>query len=106
MVLPAAANAAESDQWAILANLVGHTKAEVIRRLGPPNDRSITVDGERLFYERIDAGRFGARAGQGARDDSGDTGLSLRDYDFRCHVEIVIRNDRMEAFNRTGNDCR
>ncbi len=90
----------------MLTNLVGHSKADVLRRLGPPTDRSITVDGERLFYERIDAGRFGGRAGQGARDDSGNTGLSLRDYDFRCHIEIVIRAGRMQAFNRTGSDCR
>ena len=96
---------AQAQQWAVLAGLVGHTKAEVLRRLGPPGDRSITVDGERLFYDRIDAGRFGAQAGQGARDDSGNTGLSLRDYDFRCHTEVVIRNNVMTAFNQTGNDC-
>ena len=96
---------AGTDQRALLEGLVGRPEAEVIRRLGPPTDRKVTLDGERLFYQTIDAGRFGATAGQGARDDSGNTGLSLRDYSFRCQVEVVIRDGRMAAFNRTGNDC-
>jgi hypothetical protein len=96
---------AHSDQRQVLENLMGHTTAEVVQRLGPPGERRIAIDGERLFYDRLDAGRFGGRAGSDARDTSGNTGLSLRDYEFRCRTEIVIRNGRMQAFNRTGNDC-
>ena len=96
---------AYSDQREVLESLMGHTTAEIVQRLGPPGERRIAIDGERLFYDRLDAGRFGGRAGSDARDRSGDAGLSLRDYEFRCRTEIVIRNGRMQAFNRTGNDC-
>ena len=96
---------AQVDPRVVLQGLIGHSEADVIKRLGPPGDRSITVDGKRLFYETIDAGRFGGRAGDDARDTGGDSGLSIRDYSFHCHTEVVIRDGRMTAYNRTGNDC-
>ncbi len=98
--------AARADQRSVLDALIGRPKADVIARLGPPSDRRIDVDGERLFYERIDAGRFGGSAGQGGRDGSYGSGLSLHDYDFRCRVEVVIRDGRVQAYNRAGSDCR
>ncbi len=104
-LLATPARAADIDTRAALERLMGRSKADVIRSLGPPGDTINTVDGQRLLYEKIDAGRIGARAGQGSRDDSGGTGLSTRDYSFRCRTEIVIRDGKVTAFNRSGNDC-
>lgn len=101
-LLPGAAHA---DPQATLSALVGRTKAEVVQRLGPPSDASPAVDGERLFYETLDAGQVGGRAGQDTRAGGGGSGPFPRAYAFRCRTEVVIRDGRMTAFNRTGNDC-
>ncbi len=105
LLAAAPAQGADLDTRAALEHLMGRSKADVVRTLGPRGDTVNTVDGQRLFYEKIDAGRIGARAGQGARDDSGGTGLSSRDYSFRCRTEVVIRDGKVAAFNRSGNDC-
>lgn len=103
-MLPAAGR---DDTRATLSGLVGRTKAEAIRRLGPPSDSAKTVDGERLFYETLDAGRVGGRSGQDTRAGGrGDGGPFPRTYSFRCRTELVIRDNRVQAFNRSGNDCR
>ena len=98
---------ARGDTRAVLSGLVGHSKAEVIRRLGPPADTVTTADGERLFYETLDAGQVGGRSGQDTRA-GGPGGFSPfpRTYSFRCRTEVVIRDGHMQAFNRSGNDCR
>ena len=91
----------------VLSALVGRSKAEVVRRLGPPGDTVTTVDGERLFYETLDAGRIGGRGGGDTRANSPSGIGALRgSYAFRCRTEVVIRDGRVAAFNRSGNDCR
>jgi len=103
-VLPAAAQA---DAYDTLSRLVGHSKAEVIERLGPPSDALTTIDGERLIYETLDAGRVGGLSGRNTRAGGpGDFGLFPRIYSFRCKTEVVIADGRVRAFNRSGNDCR
>lgn len=98
--------AAQGDPYSVLSSLIGHSEAELIRRFGQPADKITTIDGERLIYETLDAGRSGGRSGQNARDgDRDDSGLSLRSYAFRCRTEVVIADGRMRAFNRSGNDC-
>ena len=106
LLLTAAPLAAQDDAYGVLSSLIGHSKADLIKRFGQPADVLPTVDGERLFYETLDAGRVGGRSGQNSRDgDRDDSGLSLRSYAFRCRTEVVIANGRVRAFNRTGNDC-
>ena len=103
----ASPSAAHDDARATLAGLVGRSKAEVIQRLGPPSDALTTIDGERLLYETLDAGQLGDRSGQNTRaGDSVGVGPYSRTYSFRCTTEVVIRNGRVAAFNRSGNDCR
>lgn len=98
--------AAQGDSYSLLSSLVGHSEAELIRRFGQPADKITTIDGERLIYETLDAGRAGGRSGQNSRDgDRDDSGLSLRSYAFRCRTEVVIANGHVRAFNRSGNDC-
>ena len=98
--------AAQSDPYSLLSSLIGHSEAELIRRFGQPADKITTIDGERLIYETLDAGRTGGRSGQNARDgDRDDSGLSLRSYAFRCRTEVVIADGRVRAFKRSGNDC-
>ena len=89
-----------------LSALVGHSRAELIQRFGPPSDAVTTVDGERLFYETLDAGQVGPRAALSTRAGGpGDVGPFPRTYSFRCRTEVVIRDGRVQAFNRSGNDC-
>ncbi len=99
--------AAHGDTRAMLSQLVGRSKAELVQRLGPPFDSITTIDGERLFYETLDAGQIGGRSGQDTRA-SGSLGAGpfSRTYSFRCRTEVVIRDGRVAAFNRSGNDCR
>ncbi len=98
--------AAQADPYSLLSSLIGHSEAELIRRFGQPADKITTIDGERLFYETLDAGRAGGRSGQNSRDgDRDDSGLSLRSYAFRCRTEVVIADGHVRAFNRSGNDC-
>lgn len=99
--------AAQTDAYNALSRLVGHSKAELIQRFGPPADTITTIDGERLIYETLDAGRIGGSSGQNTRaGGSGDFGLYPRTYSFRCRTEVVIADNRVRAFNRSGNDCR
>ena len=105
-VLAAPVLAAPGDTRAVLSGLVGRSKADVIQRLGPPSDTVTTVDGERLFYETLDAGLVNGRSGQETRaNEPRGVGLFPRTYSFRCKTEIVIRDGRVQAFNRSGNDC-
>ncbi len=89
-----------------LSSLVGRSEAEAVRRLGPPADRLPTVDGARLFYETLDAGRIGGRGGDTRAGGPGGVGALYGTYSFRCRTEVVIRDGLVAAFNRTGNDCR
>ena len=106
LLLAAFVPSARGDTREVLSGLVGRSKADVIRRLGPPSDAVTTVDGERLFYETLDAGRIGDRSGQATRaNEPGRLGPFPRSYSFRCRTEVVIRDGRVQAFNRSGNDC-
>jgi hypothetical protein len=97
---------AQTDAYGVLSSLIGHSVAELIRRFGQPADKITTIDGERLIYETLDAGRTGGRSGQNSRDGNrDDSGLSLRSYAFRCRTEVVIADGHVRAFNRSGNDC-
>ncbi len=99
--------AAHADPREVLAGLVGHSKAELIERFGQPSDKIRTVGGERLIYETLDAGRVGGSSGRNTRaGGSGDFGSFPRSYSFRCRTEVVVEEDRVRAFNRSGNDCR
>ncbi len=90
-----------------LSSLVGHSKADLIQRLGPPSDTITTIDGERLIYETLDAGRVGGISGRHTRAGGPDDfGLFPRSYSFRCKTEVVIAGGHVRAFNRSGNDCR
>ena len=107
LLLAASPPAAHGDVRATLSGLVGHSKAELVQRLGPPSDAITTIDGERLLYETLDAGQLGDRSGQNTRaGDSVGVGPDFRSYSFRCTTEVVIRDGRVAAFNRSGNDCR
>ncbi len=106
LALLLAVPAARGDTREVLSGLVGRSKAEVIRRLGPPSDAVTTIDGERLFYETLDAGRIGGRSGQETRaNEPSRLGPFPRTYSFHCKTEVVIRDGRVQAFNRSGNDC-
>ena len=99
--------AAQVDPRDALSRLIGHSKAELIQRFGPPSDTITTIDGERLIYETLDAGHVGGISGQSTRaGGSGDFGLFPRAYSFRCITEVVIAGGRVRAFNRRGNGCR
>jgi len=99
--------AAQVDPYNTLSRLVGHSKAELIQRFGPPSDAFTTIDGERLIYETLDTGRVNGRSGQNTRaGGSGDFGLFPRTYSFRCRTEVVIADSRVHAFNCSGNGCR
>ncbi len=99
--------AAQIDPHDALSRLVGHSKAELIQRFGAPSDAITTIDGERLIYETLDAGRVNGRSGQNTRAGGpGDFGLFPRTYSFRCRTEVVIADNLVRAFNRSGNDCR
>jgi hypothetical protein len=98
---------ARADAYDVLSGLVGHSKAELIQRLGPPSDTITTIGGERLIYETLDAGRIGGISGRDSRAGGADDFRSLsRSYAFRCKTEVVIAEGRVRAFNRSGNDCR
>ncbi len=99
--------AAQVDPRDALSRLIGHSKAELIQRFGPPSDAITTIDGERLIYETLDAGHVGGVSGQNTRaGGSGDFGLFPRAYSFRCMTEVVIAGGHVRAFNRRGNGCR
>ncbi len=99
--------AAQADPYDALSRLVGHSKTELIQRFGQPSDAITTIDGERLIYETLDAGRVNGRSGQNTRAGGpGDFGLFPRTYSFRCRTEVVIADSRVRAFNRSGNGCR
>lgn len=99
--------AAQADPTDALSRLVGHSKTELIQRFGQPSDAITTIDGERLIYETLDAGRVNGRSGQNTRAGGpGDFGLFPRTYSFRCRTEVVITDNRVRAFNRGGNGCR
>ncbi len=107
LLLAAPAPAAPDDPYGTLSRLVGHSKAELIQRFGPPAEVVPTIDGERLFYETLDAGQVGGVSGRDTRAGGpGDSGLFPRTYSFRCRTEVVIADGRVRAFNRSGNDCR
>ena len=107
LLLSASAWAAPEDAYGTLSRLVGHSKAELIQRFGPPTDALTTVDGERLFYETLDTGRFGGTSGRSTRAGGpGGFGLFPGGYSFRCRTEVVVADGRVRAFNRSGNDCR
>jgi len=106
LLLMAPPLAAQGDPYSVLSSLVGHSKAELIRRFGQPADVITTIDGERLIYETLDAGRVGGNSGQNTRAGGrGDSTLSLRSYSFHCTTEVVIADGHVRAFNRSGNDC-
>ena len=106
LVAAAIAQARPSDLRDVLAGLVGHSKTDLIARIGQPVETITTVDGERLLYESLDAGNFSGRGGANLRADrSGDGNLSLGSYAFRCTTEVVIRDARVAAFNSRGNGC-
>ena len=99
-------SAASADAYDTLSRLVGHSKAELIQRFGPPVDTVTTIDGERLFYETSDVGRVGGVSGRNTRAGGpGGFGLFPGGYSFRCRTEVVIADNRVRAFNRSGNDC-
>ncbi len=99
--------AAASGAYDTLSSLVGHSKAELIQRFGQPSDTITTIDGERLIYETLDAGRVGGVSGRHTRAGGpDDSGLFPRTYSFRCKTEVVIAGGHVRAFNRSGNDCR
>ena len=107
VVLLASSLAARIDPVDTLSSLVGHSKAELVQRFGPPSNAITTVDGERLIYETLDAGRVGGISGQNTRAGGpGDFGLFPRTYSFRCRTEVVIADNRVRAFNRSGNGCQ
>lgn len=98
--------AAPEDPARTLSRLIGHSKADLIQRFGPPSEKVTTIDGERLFYETLDSGRVGGMSGRNTRAGGpGDSGLFPRAYSFRCRTEVVIADGRVRAFNRIGNDC-
>ncbi len=97
-------SAAPADPSDTLSRLVGHSKAELIQRFGQPADTVRTIDGERLFYETLDAGRVGGMSGRNTRA-GGPGGFGPFGYSFRCRTEVVIADGRVRAFNRSGNDC-
>jgi len=105
-LFPASPSAAP-DARDVLSGLIGHGKAELIQRLGPPSDTITTIGGERLIYETLDAGRVGGISGRNTRAGGPDDFRQFsRTYSFRCKTEVVIADGRVRAFNRTGNDCR
>ena len=106
LLLSASARAAPADAYDTLSRLIGHSKAELIQRFGPPADVVTTIDGERLFYETLDTGRVGGVSGRNTRAGGpGGFGLFPGGYSFRCKTEVVIADGRVRAFNRSGNDC-
>ena len=100
--------AAPPSTRSVLVSLVGHSKADVIARLGPPTDTQITVDGERLTYERLDASvAYGGISGDNTRAGGPNDGpLGPRIASFRCDTILVFRDGVLQAFDREGNDCR
>ena len=103
LLQPVAAHAGVRD---VLAALVGHPKADLIRRFGEPGETVTTVDGERLLYETLDAGFVGARSGEHTRAGGpGDIGPWPRAYSFPCRTEVVVRDGLVQAFNRRGTGC-
>ncbi len=99
--------AAHGDSRSVLSGLVGRSKAELIQRFGFPSDAATDVGGERLIYDTLDSGQVGGRSGRGTRAGGlGDIGPYPRTYSFRCRTEVAIRDGRVQAFNRSGNDCR
>ncbi len=98
---------AAGDTRSVLVGLVGHSKADVIARLGPPTGTQTTVNGERLTYERLDAFRpYGVSGGNTRAGGPYDGPFSPRIASFRCDTTVVIRDGVMQAFGREGNDCR
>ncbi len=107
IVLASLLLAGAGDTRSVLAGLIGHSKAEVIARLGPPTDTQTTVNGERLTYERLDAFRpYGNSGGNTRAGGPYDGPFSPRIASFRCNTTVVIRDGVMQAFGREGNDCR
>ncbi len=99
--------AAAGDTRSVLIGLIGHSKADVIARLGPPTDTQTTVNGERLTYERLDAFRpYGQSGGNTRAGGPYDGPLSPRIASFQCNTTVVIRYGVVQAFGRQGNDCR
>lgn len=99
--------AARADLRDALAALVGHPKADLIRRFGQPGETVTTVDGERLLYETLDAGFVGAGSGLNTRAGGpSDVGPWPRAYSFPCRTEVVVRDGLVQAFNRRGTGCR
>ena len=106
LLLSGPVQAAPPDAYDTLSRLVGHSKAEVIQRFGQPADTVTTIDGPRLFYETLDAGRVGGVSGRSTRAGGpGGFGLFPGGYSFHCRTEVVIADGRVRAFNRSGNDC-
>jgi len=98
--------AAQVDAYDVLSSLIGHSKAELVQRFGQPVDTITTIDGERLIYETLDAGRIGGTGRSTRAGGADDFRQFSRSYSFRCRTEVVIARGRVRAFNRSGNDCR
>jgi len=98
--------AAQVDAYDVLSSLIGHSKAELVQRFGQPVDTITTIDGERLIYETLDAGRIGGSGRNTRAGGADDFRQFSRSYSFRCRTEVVIAGGRVRAFNRSGNDCR
>lgn len=100
--------AAPPSTRSVLVGLTGHSKADVIARLGPPTDTQTTVDGERLTYEQLDASRaYGGVSGGNTRAGGPYDGpLSPRIASFKCNTILVFRDGVLQAFDRVGNGCQ
>ena len=99
--------AAQADAYDTLSRLIGHSKAELLQRFGPPADTVPTGAGARLVYETLDAGRVGGVSGRNTRAGGpGGFGLFPGGYSFHCKTEVVVADGRVRAFNRSCNDCR
>lgn len=93
----------DPDAW--LRSLIGKPRAELERRLGPP-DRS-TSNGIQTFliYRQFDSWRTTARPypfgyAQGFSGGNRDTAS------FRCLTTLVLVDDVLQSYNRTGIGCR
>ncbi|MBO0712079.1 MAG: hypothetical protein J2P47_12460 [Acetobacteraceae bacterium] len=105
-LLPAAAPP-PADPDTLLRSLIGKNRAEVERRLGPPDRSSSNGIQTFLSYRQFDSWRTTSRPYPFGYSQGFSGGTSFRDTaSFRCLTTLVLVDDVLRSYDRSGIGCR
>ncbi len=90
-----------------LSKFIGMSEAELVRRLGQPDESSGDVRQGFVIYDNVDARYVNASAGYHYDHDYRyGFGRAPAIAEFNCKTTFVIENGRVRAYDLTGNGCR